>query len=222
MNTKNRNYSGFKIRLSLQFTKWRWQKIKIKQKYLIPAAIFLVIYLIGLLVFNLSKSVISAIYAYLNYLAPDTFPVYNQIYDPELHANSEKIFSVVTIFVALFIINLIALRIDNKKYERIVGLSDGQYLIKDGIKLYLKEFFVSDAIISTVIPAIMVIPAYFISDKLMEFFGLIIPCWLGYHLELHFSLPLGMLIAASFSFIGRMLSIPHCVSVYRAAWLSDI
>ena len=196
--------------------------MKFKQKYLIPAAIFFVIYLFGLLLFNLSRAVISAIYAYLNHLFPDTFPIYNEIYDPELYAGSEKVFSVLTVFLALFIMNLIALRLDNKKYERIVGLTDGQYLIKDGIKLYVKEFFVSDAIISTVIPAIMVIPAYLISDKLMEFFGLIIPCWLGYNLELHFSLPFAMLIAESFSFIGRMLSIPHRVKTYRAAWLSDI
>lgn len=196
--------------------------MKFKQKYIVPTAIFLVIYLLGQLLFNLSQALIRTIYSYLNYLSPDTFLVYNEIYDPDLYANAEKMFSVVTIFLTLFIINLIALRLDNKKYERIISLTDGQYLIKDGIKLYLSEFLVSDAIVSTVIPAIMVIPAYFISDKLMEFFGLIIPCWLGYHLELNFSLPFAMLIAAAFSFVGRMLSIPHCVSTYRAAWLSDI
>ena len=94
--------------------------MKFKQKYLIPAAIFFVIYLFGLLLFNLSRAVISAIYAYLNHLFPDTFPIYNEIYDPELYASSEKVFSVLTVFIALFIMNLIALRLDNKKYERIV------------------------------------------------------------------------------------------------------
>ena len=148
--------------------------MKRKHKYLNPIGAFMVVYLFGYFLFNLSKTIVSSIYSYLNYLFPGTFKVYNVIHHPDQYAKLEKTLSLVSIFVVLFLINYIALRLENKKYERIISLTEGQYLLKDGITLYFKEFFISDIITSAIIPCVLVIPAFFISDKLMEYFGLII------------------------------------------------
>lgn len=196
--------------------------MKLTHKYLNPVIAFVIVYMFGILLYNASISVVSAVYTYLNYLFPDSFPLYNKLSEKAALEELYKSFAVWGLFVALFLINFISLRLENKKYERIVILTGGEYLIKDGIKLYFKEFFGSDIITSALVPALLVIPPYFIPEKVMGYFGLIIPNWMGYSLKFDYKLIPAMLMVALFSFVGRMLSIPICVKSWRAAWLSDI
>lgn len=196
--------------------------MKLRHRYLSPIIAFLVVYLFGLLIFGFSTEAVEWIYNYLNHLFPNVFPLYNPIYDPEAHAKLNKAITVVGMFVALFLINLIALRLENKKYERIITLTDGEYLIKDGIKLYLKEFFASDIITAVILPILIVIATYFIPDNALGYFGLILPSWLGYNMRLLYGIIPSIFIVALFSFVGRILAIPLTVSAWRAAWLSDI
>ena len=196
--------------------------MKLRHRYLSPIITFLIVYLFGLLIFGFSTEAVEWIYNYLNHLLPNVFPLYNPIYDPQAYAKLNKAITVVGMFVALFLINLIALRLENKKYERIISLTEGQYLIKDGVKLYLKEFFVSDIITAVILPVVIVTATYFIPDKALGYFGLILPSWLGYNMRLLYGLIPSIFIVAGFSFVGRMLAIPLTVKSWRAAWLSDI
>ena len=196
--------------------------MKKRHKYLNPVVLYLCVYLFGLWIYAAGRGAVNWTYTYLNHLMPGIFPVYQRIYEPEAYARLEQIKSLVGIFVALLLINLIALKLDNKKYERISLLTGGEYLIKDGLKVYFKEFFVIDVIVSTVLPALLVIPAYFLSEDALGYFGLIFWNWLGYNIKSLFDLFPAMLIAATFSFCARMLIIPHCIKAWRAAWLTDI
>lgn len=196
--------------------------MKFRYRYLNPIILYLCVFIFGLFILGVTDNVTDGIYAYLNHLAPKTFPIYNQIYDIETYNKLERTKNVVAIFISLVIINLIALRIDNKKYERIVNITDGQYLIKDGLKLYFKEFLLSDVIASVLIPGVLVIPAYFLTEEALSYFGLIYWNWLGFNMKFLFDLFPAILISMAFSFIGRVLSIPLCVRSWRAAWLSDI
>lgn len=196
--------------------------MKFRYRYLNPIILYLCVFIFGLFILGVIDNVTDGIYAYLNHLAPKTFPIYNQIYDIETYNKLERTKNVVAIFISLVIINLIALRIDNKKYERIVNITDGQYLIKDGLKLYFKEFLLSDVIASVLIPGVLVIPAYFLTEEALSYFGLIYWNWLGFNMKFLFDLFPAILISMAFSFIGRVLSIPLCVRSWRAAWLSDI
>lgn len=196
--------------------------MKLKDKYFKPIVLFLCVYIFGLFIHGFSSEAVNWVYTYLNHLFPKAFPIYNRIYDMQEYMRIEHIKGVVAIFVSLFIVNLVALRIDNKKYERIVTLTDGEYLIKDGIKIYLKEFFVIDTIVSVTIPALLTIPAYYLTEDVLGYFGLIFWNWLGYNMKPIFHLFPAMLITAAFSFVSRMLIIPHCVKAWRAAWMTDI
>ena len=196
--------------------------MKQRHKYLNPIILYVCVFIFGLFIFGFSAIAIKWGHAYLSHLFPRIFPTYNQIQDPESYQRLERIKEVIAIFLSLLIINFISLRIDNRKYERIAVLTEGQYLIKDGIRLYFKEFFKSDVIASTVIPAAFVIPAYLLSEDALGYFGLIFWNWLGYQFSTLMGLIPAMLLAAAFSFIGRMAVIPHCVKVWRSAWLTDI
>ena len=196
--------------------------MKLKDKYLYPVAVFLCVYIFGLLIYQFSVSAVNAVYTYLNYLFPDTFSLYTKLAEKEALAELQRALSVWGLFLAMFLINLIALRLDNKKYERLVILTDGQFLITDGIRLYFKECFTGDLISSLIIPALLVIPAYFIPEKIMEKFGLFIFLWLGETMKYNFNIVMGMLTAAAFSLVGRILAVPICLKSWRAAWLSDI
>ena len=196
--------------------------MKPRHKYVNPLIIFLCVFIFGLFIFGASAIAVKWGHAYLSHLFPNVFPTYNQIHDPASYQRLERIKDVIAIFLSLLIINFISLRIDNRKYERIALITEGQYLIKDGIKLYFKEFFRSDLIISTVIPAVLVIPAYLLSEDALGYFGLIFWNWLGYRFCTLMGLLPAMLLAASFSFVGRMILIPHCVKAWRSAWLTDI
>lgn len=196
--------------------------MRFKHKYLTPILLFLCVFIFGLFIHGVSSNAVNWIYTYLNHLFPKVFPIYNRIYDMAAYTRIEQIKSTAAVFVSLCLINIIALKIDNKKYEHIISLTDGKYLIKDGIKLYFKEFLLTDAIVSIVIPAILVVPAYFLSEEILNYFGLIFWNWLGYNMKSLFKLFPAVLISATFSLIGRMIVIPHCVKAWRAAWMTDI
>jgi hypothetical protein len=138
--------------------------MKKKHKYLNPIILYLCVFIFGLVILGFSMTVVKWSHAYLNHLFPKIFPVYNKIYEPQAYERLEETKKVISLFLSLFLINFIALKIDNRKYERMVSLTEGQYLIKDGIKLYFKEFFTSDVIVSAVVPTVLVIPAYILSE----------------------------------------------------------
>lgn len=196
--------------------------MKIRHRYLNPIILFLIVYLFGLLIFGLCTEAVEWIYNYLNHLAPSTFPLYNPIEDPEAYEKLYKNITVIGMFLALFAINLISLRLDNKKYERIISLTEGQYLIKDGTRLYLEEFLTSDIISAVLLPVLIATGTYFIPDKALRYFGLIIPSWLGYNMRLLYGLIPSIFLVALFSFVGRMIAVPLTVKSWRAAWLSDL
>ena len=196
--------------------------MKFRHKYLNPIVLYICVFVFGLFILGASGSVVDWIYAYFNHLFPETFPIYNQIYDIETYNKLERIKDIWSVFLSLVVINLIALRIDNKKYERLVSLTDGEYLIWDGIKLYFKEFFISDLIVSVLIPAVLVVPAFFLTEDVLSYFGLIFWNWLGYNMKSLLNLFPAILVSAAFSFIGRMLAIPICVKAWRGAWMTDI
>lgn len=196
--------------------------MKLRHRYLSPVIIYLIVYIFGLFIFGLCCEIAEWIYTYLNHLMPSTFPLYNPIYVPEAYAKLNKALTVIGLFITFFFINFIALKLENKKYERMISLTDGQYLIKDGVKLYFKEFFISDIMTALVLPVLITLATYFIPDSALGYFGLILIGWLGYNMSLLYGLIPSLIIVALFSFTGRILAIPLTVKSWRAAWLSDI
>lgn len=190
-----------------------------KRKYVEPVLIFLTVYAFSVLFFKAGELLSIYAYSYFSSILPSDIISSNPVSDPDAYEAYTLGIALVGTFVGLWLINYISLRLDNAKFEHVISLTDGQYELAEGIKLYFKEFFVSDVIAATAIVAIVTVSAAFIPEKLMDY-GLIIVFKLGDTLNSIYYPIISAVIAASFSLITRILSIPLALRTWRALWLS--
>ena len=193
--------------------------MSIKQKYVTPVLIFLAVYLFNYLLCQCGELLFIYSYNYLAEVMPSVVDTVNPIHTPDEYELYLKGVATFGALVGLFLINYVSLRMDNEKFEYLITKTDGQYRLKDGLKLYFAEFFKSDAIASTIAVGVLVAGASFIPEKLLDR-GLIFIFRLGVSL-IEFYGPVGAVaVAVLFSFVTRMLSVPLCVRTWRALWLS--
>ena len=190
-----------------------------KKKYVVPVLIFLAVYVFNSLLCQCGELIFIYSYTYLSETVPSIVDTVNPIHTPEKYELYLKATATVGVLIGLFLINYIALRLDNEKFEYIISKTDGQYRLKDGIKLYLIEFFVSDAIASTLTVCALTVGACFIPVAWLDK-GLILVFQLCVSL-IEFYGPVGaVLVGILSSFVTRMMAIPFCVRTWRALWLS--
>ena len=193
--------------------------MSIKHKYVEPVLIFLAVYLFNYLLCQCGELLFIYSYNYLAEVMPSVVDTVNPIHTPDEYELYLKGVATFGALVGLFLINYVSLRMDNEKFEYLITKTDGQYRLKDGLKLYFAEFFKSDAIASTIAVGVLVAGASFIPEKLLDR-GLIFIFRLGVSLA-EFYGPVGAVaVAVLFSFVTRMLSVPLCVRTWRALWLS--
>ena len=193
--------------------------MSIKQKYVTPVLIFLAVYLFNYLLCQCGELLFIYSYNYLAEVMPSVVDTVNPIHTPDEYELYLKGVATFGALVGLFLINYVSLRMDNEKFEYLITKTDGQYRLKDGLKLYFAEFFKSDAIASTIAVGVLVAGASFIPEKLLDR-GLIFIFHLGVSL-IEFYGPVGTVaVAVLFSFVTRILSVPLCVRTWRALWLS--
>ena len=193
--------------------------MSIKQKYVTPVLIFLAVYLFNYLLCQCGELLFIYSYNYLAEVMPSVVDTVNPIHTPDEYELYLKGVATFGALVGLFLINYVSLRMDNEKFEYLITKTDGQYRLKDGLKLYFAEFFKSDAIASTIAVGVLVAGASFIPEKLLDR-GLIFIFRLGVSL-VEFYGPVGAVaVAVLFSFVTRILSVPLCVRTWRALWLS--
>lgn len=193
--------------------------MSIKQKYVTPVLIFLAVYLFNYLLCQCGELLFIYSYNYLAEVMPSVVDTVNPIHTPDEYELYLKGVATFGALVGLFLINYVSLRMDNEKFEYLITKTDGQYRLKDGLKLYFAEFFKSDAIASTIAVGVLVAGASFIPEKLLDR-GLIFIFRLGVSL-IEFYGPVGAVaVAVLFSFVTRILSVPLCVRTWRALWLS--
>ncbi len=192
--------------------------MRMTKKYLTPLLLYFVVYLFALLITGMTQGAVKLLYTALSDAFPAVFPDYNPIRHPEKYEALTKVHSFIAIAIELLIINLIALRLDNPKYEEITGRTDGQYTIREGLRLYLSLFTASDVISSVLLPTVLTLAAYFIPTELLSY-GLNIPLWMGVTLS-GIADPFGAIIfVVAASVLTRALAIIYTVRVYRGMWL---
>ena len=74
--------------------------MKRKHMHFNPVLLFICVYIFGLLIYGFSGIGVNYVYAYLNFLFPETFPLYNQVHDPAAYAALEKTKDIIGIFDA--------------------------------------------------------------------------------------------------------------------------
>lgn len=204
--------------------------MRFRHRYIDPIMIYLLVYIFGIVLFSVGTTLARYLYEYMNHLVPSVFPLFSPVSEKEGYDAYLKLIDVVGIFAAVFLINLFAMSFDNKKFELMVSRTDGQYTVREGLVIYVREFLRSDAISAVLFPAALTLAPYLIPkipktekpiinlliDLLERFF------WLGNTAKEYFGLFMGLMIVALFSVISRALLIPHILKRWRAAWLSDI
>lgn len=193
--------------------------MSVRHKYIGPVLIFLAVYAFSYLFCQAGELLCAYASSYLSSVLPGVFTVPNPIHSRDEYEAFMKASAAIGATISVGLMNYVALRLDNKKFEFIIAETDGQYTISEGIRLYLGEFLASDIISSTVIIAAAVIAAYFIPEKLMDY-GLIIFLKLGASLTGYFELWQSLLIAVLSSITARLLSVPLALRTWRALWLS--
>lgn len=190
-----------------------------KRKYVEPVLIFLAVYAFNVLFFKAGELLSIYTYSYFSSVLPSGVISSNPVSDPDAYEAYTRGVALFGTFVGLWLINYISLRLDNAKFEHVISLTDGQYELKDGIKLYFKEFFLSDVISAVAIVILITVGATFIPEKLMDY-GFVFIFKIGDTLNALYHPVISVAIAATFSLVTRILSIPLAIRTWRALWLS--
>lgn len=118
--------------------------MSIKHKYVEPVLIFLAVYLFHYVICQCGELLFIYSYTYLSEVVPSLVKTVNPITTPDEYEMYLKGICTVGTLIGLFIMNYISLRLDNGKFEHMITKTDGQYTMKDGLRLYFSEFFISD------------------------------------------------------------------------------
>ena len=202
--------------------------MRFSKKYLNPIWIYLIVYAFGFVSVSIGNAVARYAYAYMNYLFPKVFPLFSAVSEKEGYHKYLMLLCALGVFIAIFITNYLALRIDNAKFELMIKKTDGQYTLTDGAKLFFGEFGISELIVTLVLPLILVIPPFFIPEidvQTIPIAGLLIDImekllWLGYTLREYFSIVNAIALVLIFSLVARAAVIPGALKKWRASWLS--
>ena len=193
--------------------------MSIKHKYGEPVLIFLAVYLFHYVICQCGEMLFIYSYTYISEIIPSLVKTVNPINTPDEYEIYLKGIATAGAFVGLFIMNYVALRLDNGKFERVITKTDGQYTMRDGLKLYFDEFFISDVIASSIIIGPFVCGAYFIPEKLLDK-GLIFLFRIGVSLIEFYGIVGSVAIAILFSLLTRLISVCLVLRTWRALWLS--
>lgn len=193
--------------------------MKFSHKYILPIFHYLVFILLGFTVMTVAEYLVPALYELLAYLFPGVFKVYSKIREPELYREMAKCLTVVAVSVTLLVVNYIALRVDNKRFEHMITLTDGLYTMSEGLQFYAKKFLVLDIIVALLIPPIVMIPFEFVPAS---FFArwLSLPFWCYDCLSGYFDIAEATVLLSVISLISRIVVIYPTVKVWRAMWIT--
>ena len=193
--------------------------MSIKHKYVEPVLLFLSVYIFHFYFCQIGELLFIYAFQYLAELFPSIVKVVSPFESPEKYQLYLRMASTSGAIVCMAIMNYICLRIDNRKFEFIISKTDGKYELRDGIRLYFKEFLGSDMLVTSVPVAILVFSAYFIPKKFIDM-GLSLVFGLGASL-VDFYYPIeAIILVVLCSVITRTIAIPFVVRTWRALWLS--
>ena len=202
--------------------------MRFKSKYVNPIVIYLLVYIFGMFLFAAGSAIARYAYAYMNHLFPTAFPMFSPVSEKDGYEAYLKFIDITAVFIAVFLINYLAMRFDNSKFEYMISKTDGQYTVKDGMKLYVKEFYVSDIISALIFPTLLAIMPYFIpsidetSVPIVNFFiGLLESFfWFGGIMEAHCHILVTVASVITVSLVLRAVCTLGALKKWRAAWLS--
>ena len=175
----------------------------------------------GLFIGLVVSVIVSQGYEVLSGYFPTVFPLYDVISESELHARQTARVSLAALFITLAISVYLSLRYSNQRFEYMIKMTDGEYAIPSGMRLYSSEFLIADLIGSLLIGTVISVPVYFIPK---QFFAtgtipaeLLLPI---YSAVAERGPVLGAAIISFMLIFAHALVLYPALAYYRAKWLT--
>lgn len=192
--------------------------MKFKNKYLFPPCLTLFWFLIGAAVVLISDIVVYLCYDYLCEILPTIFTRPGVLSDPEGYERAQRALTATTVFLAVLPVTYFAMRLDNKRFEHLIVLTEGLYPIREKCVWYLKSFWLSDLIVSVLIPVALTLPVYLIPEKYVRYFTDVL--WCGGRLFEYFGMWEGLFLIVGLSVFARLILIPAVLRAWRVNWMT--
>ena len=197
------------------------------KKYFVSFVRYFLFYSLGFILFFAFAYLLRHANQFLAEVFPALFKIYNPILNRDGLENQNKIIALLAALLSVFVATYASQRQDNLRYEHIISKTEGLYRIREGEKIYFKEFFGADIFCALTVPlfslglTLISIPldaprALLILKKYLEYF-IAVP--MAFTDKFGFALGGAFLLFASF--ILRFLSSYISLFRWRASWLSN-
>ena len=193
--------------------------MKLRYKYFGSGAILLALMLLGSVAYMLSSYLTRGVFMLLCEELPEIFSSKSEIADPDGYRVQSGVMLLFDLFLSLLPINYLSLRLDNKRYERIISLTDGRYTMKRGLSVYLSEFALSDALVPLVLVPLVSLPLLPIPRGTLLFDIVELPLRLGYLSLDRFGIVKGLFVLYAVTVLTRLVAATLALNRWRAAWL---
>lgn len=192
--------------------------MKFGHKYLFPPALTLFWFALGAAAVLIADIAVSLVHSYLSEIMPNIFPSPSPISEPEAYERIRTALSLVIITLTLVPVTYFAMRLDNKRFEHLITLTEGTYPIGERFIWHLKSFWLTDLISTAISATVMTLPVFLIPERYVGPFLYVF--WCGGRLAEHFSLAESLLIIIGISVALRVILLPSVLRAWRASWLT--
>ena len=194
------------------------RRVRIVDKYIFPPFIALFFLLIGGAGILVADIIVGLSAGGLAESWPEIFTRPSVIEDPEGYERYDMIIDLAAVILTLIPTTYLSMRLDNKRFEYIVVLTEGLYSVPERLGWYLRTFWLTELISATAAPLLLTLPVYLIPEKYIH--GILPALWCGGRLEPYFSIFPGTLIILAAAIVIRLCFIPSVLRGWRVSWLT--
>ena len=187
-------------------------------KYLYPPLLTLFWFLLGGAIVLICDIATSLGYSFLCEALPELFTRPTPISEAEEYERMLTSLAMWTLTLTTLIVTYFSMRLDNKRFEHLIVLTEGLYSIPERTLWHLRSFWLSDIIAASLAPALLTFPVYIIPEPYIDFLSPIF--WCGERLAPHFELWRALVISIGTSLLARLILLPSVLRAWRASWLS--
>lgn len=194
--------------------------MKFAEKYVFPIFHYVAVFLFGIIPFEVFSLALRTLHGYLTRQMPEVFPDYSPVLDPEKYAEVLQTTDMLALALTILVLTYIAMRMDNARFEYTVTPTGGLYRIPESYLRHLREFTLSDLIVSLAVPCAFVLLAYLLPPVVMSY-GADIVLWAGVKSAKYFDMPTALCYTAFISLAARLVLTPKMLIDWRACWLAS-
>lgn len=188
---------------------------------------YFVFFSLAFLLFMLSKILFHNIYSLFSLYYPDTVPRYDEISTPEKYERLSECIAVISALFSIAIASFLSTVCDNERYEYMISETDGFYRLGFGTRLYIKKYFLPDAIASLIAP----LPLFFLGfinlperpRGIIKYLVRFFENFISHMSALTDTLGSlwGLFAAILTAILAKLLFAPYAARRYRARWLAS-